>query len=136
MTAKASRSCFDSIDMTPVLLETGKSKRYTFTENGLSPLLSGRAASRQSSIFVVTMDRPRGGLAVDSNLGWKGGDKYVVTLPQLFDLWGDPQERYDIFMNNDFFRSYVGEIVSCLSFSCGREAWSAGEEFRGRARLA
>ena len=41
-----------------------------------------------------------GGLAVDSNLGWKGGEKYVATVPQIFDLWQDPQERYDIFMNN------------------------------------
>jgi arylsulfatase len=41
-----------------------------------------------------------GGLAVDSNLGWKGPEKYVATVPQIFDLWQDPQERYDIFMNN------------------------------------
>jgi hypothetical protein len=41
-----------------------------------------------------------GGLAVDSNLGWKGAEKYVATVPQVFDLWADPQERYDIFMNN------------------------------------
>jgi hypothetical protein len=32
-----------------------------------------------------------GGLAVDSNLGWKGGEKYVATVPQIFDLWQDPQ---------------------------------------------
>ena len=41
-----------------------------------------------------------GGLAVDSNLGWKGPDKYVATIPQIFDLWQDPQERYDLFMTN------------------------------------
>jgi hypothetical protein len=41
-----------------------------------------------------------GGLAVDTNLGWKGQSKYVATVPQVFDLWQDPQERYDIFMNN------------------------------------
>ena len=41
-----------------------------------------------------------GGLAVDSNLGWKGPESYVATVPQVFDLWQDPQERYDIFMNN------------------------------------
>ena len=43
---------------------------------------------------------PTGGLAVDTNLGWKGAEKYVATVPQVFDLWQDPQERYDIFMNN------------------------------------
>jgi hypothetical protein len=37
---------------------------------------------------------------VDSNLGWKGAEAYVATVPQVFDLWQDPQERYDIFMNN------------------------------------
>ena len=41
-----------------------------------------------------------GGLAVDTNLGWKGAEKYVATIPQIFDLLQDPQERYDIFMTN------------------------------------
>ena len=43
---------------------------------------------------------PTGGLAVDTNLGWKGAEKYVATVPQVFDLWQDPQERYDVFMTN------------------------------------
>lgn len=38
---------------------------------------------------------------MDTNLGWKGPEKYVATVPQIFDLLQDPQERYDIFMNND-----------------------------------
>ena len=37
-------------------------------------------------------------LAVDTNLGWKGASEYVATVPQVFDLLADPQERYDIFM--------------------------------------
>ena len=41
-----------------------------------------------------------GGLAVDTNLGWKGPEKYVATGPQIFDLWQDPQERYDVMMTN------------------------------------
>jgi hypothetical protein len=41
-----------------------------------------------------------GGLAVDSNLGWKGPEKYVAIVPLVFDLWQGPQERYDVFMNN------------------------------------
>ncbi len=49
----------------------------------------------------------RGGLAVDSNLGWKGPNKYVATVPQIFDLWQDPQERYDIFMNNYTERTWT-----------------------------
>jgi arylsulfatase len=53
-----------------------------------------------------------GGLAVDSNLGWKGAEKYVATVPQVFDLWQDPQERYDIFMNNYTERTWVMITIS------------------------
>jgi arylsulfatase len=48
-----------------------------------------------------------GGLAVDTNLGWKGAESYVATVPQIFDLWADPQERYDIFMNNFTERTWT-----------------------------
>ena len=54
--------------------------------------------------------QPTGGLAVDSNLGWKGASAYVATVPQVFDLWQDPQERYDIFMNN--FTEHTWTLVS------------------------
>ncbi|WP_274630651.1 arylsulfatase [Arvimicrobium flavum] len=94
---------FDSYDMTPVLTGSGKSPRtewFYFTENELSP-----GAARVNSLKAVFNLRgdngaQTGGLAVDSNLGWKGADKYVATAPQIFDLLQDPQERYDIFMNN------------------------------------
>lgn len=52
-----------------------------------------------------------GGLAVDSNLGWKGAEKYVATVPQVLDLWQDPQERYDIFMNKFTERTWMGVIM-------------------------
>src|SRR5271169_503932 len=94
---------FDSEDMTPVLLGTGKSKRnswFYFTESELSP--GAVRAGRFKAVFNLRGDdgQATGGLAVDSNLGWKGSTKYVATVPQIFDLWQDPQERYDIFMNN------------------------------------
>jgi arylsulfatase len=94
---------FDSFDMTPVLLGTGKSKRtewFYFTENELSP--GAARVGRFKAAFNLRGDNGQatGGLAVDSNLGWKGAEKYVATVPQVFDLWADPQERYDIFMNN------------------------------------
>jgi arylsulfatase len=44
---------------------------------------------------------------VDTNLGWKGAEKYVATVPQIFDLWQDPQERYDLFMNNFTERTWM-----------------------------
>lgn len=92
---------FDSYDMTPVWEGTGPSKRsewFYFTENELSP-----GAIRYGNFkFVFNLrgdDGARtGGLAVDTNLGWKGADSYVATVPQVFDLLQDPQERYDIFM--------------------------------------
>jgi len=31
---------------------------------------------------------------------WNKTGKYVATIPQIFDLLQDPQERYDIFMTN------------------------------------
>jgi arylsulfatase len=51
-----------------------------------------------------------GGPAVDSNVGWKGAAKDVATIPQVFDLWQDPQERYDIFMNN--FTEHAWTLVT------------------------
>jgi hypothetical protein len=31
----------------------------------------------------------------------------VATVPQIFDLWQDPQERYDIFMNSYTERTWI-----------------------------
>jgi arylsulfatase len=53
-----------------------------------------------------------GGLAVDTNLGWKGPESYVATIPQVFDLWQDPQERYDIFMSNVTERTWTLVTIS------------------------
>jgi arylsulfatase A-like enzyme len=94
---------FDSYDMSPVLFGTGKSERkawFYFTENELTP--GAARVGHYKAVFNLRGDdgQATGGLAVDANLGWKGPDKYVATVPQVFDLWQDPQERYDIFMNN------------------------------------
>ena len=94
---------FDSYDMSPILFGTGKSARtswFYFTENELTP--GAARVGQYKAVFNLRGDdgQATGGLAVDSNLGWKGADKYVAIVPQLFDLWQDPQERYDVFMNN------------------------------------
>ncbi|MFO1035733.1 MAG: arylsulfatase [Geminicoccaceae bacterium] len=94
---------FDSYDMSPLLFGTGKSERkawFYFTENELTP--GAARVGNYKAVFNLRGDdgQQTGGLAVDSNLGWKGPEKYVATVPQVFDLWQDPQERYDIFMNN------------------------------------
>ncbi len=101
---------FDSIDMSPVLFGTGKSARtswFYFTENELTP--GAARVGNYKAVFNLRGDNgmATGGLAVDANLGWKGPDKYVATVPQIFDLWADPQERYDIFMNNYTERTWT-----------------------------
>jgi len=101
---------FDSYDMSPVLFGTGKPARnawFYFTENELTP--GAARVGNYKAVFNLRGDngQPTGGLAVDTNLGWKGADKYVATVPQIFDLWQDPQERYDIFMNNYTERTWT-----------------------------
>ena len=106
---------FDSYDMTPVLFGTGTSPRtswFYFTENELTP--GAARVNNYKAVFNLRGDDgvKTGGLAVDSNLGWKGAETYVATVPQVFDLWQDPQERYDIFMNNYTERTWVMVTIS------------------------
>jgi arylsulfatase A-like enzyme len=106
---------FDSYDMSPILFGTGKSARknwFYFTENELTP--GAARVGNYKAVFNLRGDDgvKTGGLAVDSNLGWKGAEAYVATVPQVFDLWQDPQERYDIFMNNYTERTWVMITIS------------------------
>ena len=106
---------FDSYDISPVLFGTGKSARdawFYFTEDELTP--GAARVGNYKAVFNLRGDngQPTGGLAVDSNLGWKGASKYVATVPQVFDLWQDPQERYDLFMNNFTERTWTIVTIS------------------------
>jgi len=112
---------FDSYDMTPVLTGKGPSPRnewFYFTENELTP--GAARVGNYKAVFNLRGDdgASTGGLAVDSNLGWKGPESYVATVPQVFDLWQDPQERYDIFMNNFTERTwtmvFINDAVTAL----------------------
>jgi hypothetical protein len=47
-------------------------------------------------------------------------------VPQVFDLWQDPQERYDIFMNNYTERTWTLVTIS--------EASTAGPLYSHRSR--
>jgi arylsulfatase len=72
-----------------VLFGKGKSPRdswYYFTENELTP--GAARVGNDKAVFNLRGEdgAATGGLAVDSNLGWKGADKYVATVPQVFDL--------------------------------------------------
>ena len=104
---------FDSYDMSPVLFGTGQCARdswFYFTEDELTP--GAARVGHYKAVFNLRGDdgQATGGLAVDANLGWKGPDKYVATAPQIFDLLQDPQERYDIFMNN--FTEHTWTLVT------------------------
>jgi arylsulfatase A-like enzyme len=106
---------FDSFDMSPVFFGTGESERnswFYFTENELTP--GAARVENYKAVFNLRGDDGAltGGLAVDSNLGWKGPESYVATVPQVFDLWADPQERYDIFMNNFTERTWMMVPIS------------------------
>lgn len=106
---------FDSYDMSPALFGTGKSARnawFYYTENELSP--GAARVGNYKAVFNLRGDdgASTGGLAVDTNLGWKGAESYVATVPQIFDLWADPQERYDIFMNNYTERTWTLVTIS------------------------
>jgi arylsulfatase len=105
---------FDSYDMSPILFGTGNCAReswFYFTEDELSP--GAVRWHNYKFLFNLRGDdgATTGGLAVDTNLGWKGPSKYVATVPQVFDLWQDPQERYDIFMNNFTERTWMGVVM-------------------------
>jgi arylsulfatase A-like enzyme len=106
---------FDSYDMSPLLFGEGEWTRdswFYFTEDELSP--GAARVGNYKAVFNLRGDdgQATGGLAVDSNLGWKGQSKYVATVPQVFDLWQDPQERYDIYMNNFTERTWTLVTIS------------------------
>ena len=105
---------FDSYDLSPVFFGTGPCPRDTwdyFTENELLP---GAVRLHQYKfVFNLRGDggQATGGLAVDSNLGWKGPESYVAVTPQIFDLWQDPQERYDILMNGFTEHTWMAPVM-------------------------
>ncbi len=106
---------FDSYDMTPVLTGSGPSPRNMwayFTEDELSP--GAMRVNQFKFVYNLRGDdgAQTGGLAVDTNLGWKGAESYVATVPQVFDLYQDPQERYDIFMTNFTETTWMGVLMT------------------------
>jgi len=79
---------FDSCNQTGVLKGTGPSTRdhwYYLIETEMLP-----GAIRLGKWKAVWNMRP----------GWRGEAEYAAEAPELFDLWQDPQERYDIFMTH------------------------------------
>jgi arylsulfatase len=106
---------FDSISMMPVWTGEGEPQRkswFFFTENELTP--GAARVGNYKAVFNLRGDNGAltGGLAVDTNLGWKGAESYAAMVPQVFDLLQDPQERYDVFMN-----SYTEHTWTLITFN-------------------
>lgn len=115
---------FDSYDMTPLLTgEEGWERNlwFYFTERELMP-----GAIRYGRYKFVFNIRGDNGAVPGSDgpaplLGWTGPSMYVATVPQVFDLWQDPQERYDIFMTtydeNTWTIPFMSEALAELAKS-------------------
>lgn len=94
---------FDSYDMSNVLFKAGqplRDKWFYFTETELAP-----GAVRIGPWKAVFNSRGDNGAMAGSDmpgqqLGWRGAEEYVATVPAIYNLWQDPQERYDLFMNS------------------------------------
>ncbi|MDB4324731.1 arylsulfatase [bacterium] len=94
---------FDSYDMTPLLTgEDGwqRDSWYYFTETELSP--GAVRVGKWKAVFNLRGDNGAmaGSEGPAAELGWRGPNKYAATVPAIYDLWQDPQERYDVFMNS------------------------------------
>lgn len=96
---------FDSYDMAPILFgdvdgEWRRPAWLYFTETELMP-----GAIRIDQWKAVFNQRGDVGAIAGSEgpaaeLGWRGPSKYSAVVPQIYNLWEDPQERYDIFMTS------------------------------------
>ena len=94
---------FDSYDMSNILFDKGEPLRdrwFYFTENELSP--GAIRFDRWKAVFNTRGDNGAmaGSDMPGQQLGWRGDETYVATVPAIYDLWQDPQERYDLFMNS------------------------------------
>ncbi|MBV4358825.1 arylsulfatase [Pinibacter aurantiacus] len=94
---------FDSYDMSNILFKEGPALRdrwYYFTETELSP--GAVRVGKFKAVFNTRGDNgaQAGSDAPGQQLGWRGDESYVATVPAVYDLWQDPQERYDLFMNS------------------------------------
>jgi len=92
---------FDSYDMAPILFGEGTWARdhwEYFTESELAP--GAIRVGPWKAVFNLRGDSgaQAGSDAPAPELGWRGPDKYIATVPAIYNLWEDPQERYDVFM--------------------------------------
>ena len=79
---------FDSYDQTPLLKGAGPSSRDHWLYMTETELIPGAVRVGKWKAIWNVRDQ------------WRGPSSYTAIVPELFDLWQDPQERYDIFMTN------------------------------------
>ena len=94
---------FDSYDMSNILFNEGEPLRnewFYFTEIELAP--GAIRSGKYKAVFNLRGDNGAmaGSDMPGQQLGWRGAESYVATVPAIYDLWQDPQERYDLFMNS------------------------------------
>ncbi|QEM83852.2 arylsulfatase [Halomonas binhaiensis] len=95
---------FDSYDMAPILFSDVDDELWKrdswlyFTETELMP--GAIRIGHWKAVFNQKGDNGAiaGSEAPAAELGWRGPSQYSDVVPQIFNLWEDPQERYDIFM--------------------------------------
>jgi arylsulfatase len=94
---------FDSYDMAPILFGEGTWERNHweyFTETELAP--GAIRIGHWKAVFNTRGDNgaQAGQDGPGSELGWRGPEKFVAAAPAIYNLWEDPQERYDVFMTS------------------------------------
>ena len=92
---------FDSYDMAPILFGEGTWERNHweyFTETELAP--GAIRIGHWKAVFNLRGDggAEAGQDAPAAQLGWRGPEKQAAVVPAIYNLWEDPQERYDVFM--------------------------------------
>jgi arylsulfatase len=96
---------FDSFDQTALLTGAGASTRdhwFYMTETELIP--GAVRLGKWKAIWNI-------------RAGWKGAAEYTNVVPELFDLWQDPAERYDIFMTNWAEKTWQAPQMGALALS-------------------
>ena len=96
---------FDSCDQTALLTGEGPSTRdhwFYMTETELIP--GAVRLGKWKAIWNI-------------RTGWRGAAEYTNIVPELFDLWQDPGERYDIFMTNWAEKTWQAPQMGALALS-------------------
>jgi len=96
---------FDSFDQTALLTGDGPSTRdhwFYMTETELIP--GAIRLGKWKAIWNI-------------RVGWKGAAEYTNIVPELFDLWQDPGERYDIFMTSWAEKTWQGPQMGAKALS-------------------